>query len=215
MLIAAILCGILSSVPAVDKPDNLGALTEARPRILVGVFFQAMMAITYVAILVITYPIVRMTGQERAIAYLALRAIGAAFLFVGIVTLLLFLSLGQQYAAADAANAAHFKTVGELLRYARDGLNHIGMILPWSLGGLFLYRAFWKTGLIPSWLSIWGMVGSALTVVATLLYMLSQIQIVSVTYMALNMPLALLEISLAIYLITQGFRCTPSTSDLE
>lgn len=84
------------------------------------------------------------------------------------------------------------------------------MILPWVIGGLFLYRAFLKTGLIPQWLSIWGFVGIASTLVATLLYMLSVFPTVSTPlYLILNVPLALQEITLAVYLLVRGFRKKP------
>lgn len=166
------------------------------------------MAISYVGIAVITYPIVKMDSQRGAIAYLAFRVTGAAFLFVGIVTLLLFLSLGRQFSQADAANVASLEIVGALLRQARDWLNHIGMVLPWSIGGFFLYKAFLRTVVIPQWMSIWGLVGVLLTLVATILYMLDQIQLVTIAYFALNMPSALLEITLAVYLIARGFRQT-------
>jgi len=210
LLITAIVSGILNSVPTIEEPDYLVKLQSIEPRVLIAVFFQALMAIIYVAIAVITYPIVKMDSQRSAIAYLVFRVTGAAFLFVGIVTLLLFLTLGRQFAQADAANVASLEIVGALLRQTRDGLNHIGMILPWSIGGFFLYKAFLRTGLIPRWMSIWGLVGVALTLVATILYMLDQIQLVTIAYFALNMPTAFFEITLAVYLIARGFRQIPS-----
>lgn len=207
-LIAAIICGVLNSVPAIEAPDYLEKLASIESRILVAVFFQAAMATIYVAIAVIMYPIVKMDSRNGALAYFAFRVIGAAFSFVGIVTLLLLLALGRHFAQAGAPNAADFEMIGALLRQARDGLNHIGAILPWSIGGVFLYLAFLRTRLVPQWLSIWGLVGTALTLVATILYMLDQIQIVTITYVGLNVPTALFEVTLALYLIARGFRQT-------
>lgn len=207
-LIAAIICGVLNSVPAIEAPDYLEKLASIESRILVAVFFQAAMATIYVAIAVIMYPIVKMDSRNGALAYFAFRVIGAAFSFVGIVTLLLLLALGRHFAQAGATNAADFEMIGALLRQARDWLNHIGAILPWSIGGVFLYLAFLRTRLIPQWLSIWGLVGTALTLVATILYMLDQIQIVTITYVGLNVPTALFEVTLALYLIARGFRQT-------
>lgn len=208
-LIAGIISGILNSVLEIEAPDYLEKLASIESRILVAVFFQAVMAIIYVAIAVITYPIVKMDSRNGALAYFAFRVIGAAFLFVGIVTLLLLLALGHLFAQAIAPNVADFEMIGTLLRQGRDWLNHIGMILPWSIGGVFLYLAFLRTKLIPRWLSIWGLVGTALTLVATILYMLDQIQIVTTIYFALNAPTGTFEITLAIYLITRGFHQTP------
>lgn len=207
-LIAAIVCGLLNSVPAIESPNYLEKLASLESRILVAVFFQAVMATIYVAIAVIMYPIVKMDSPNGALAYFAFRVIGATFSFVGIVTLLLLLALGRHFAQADAPNVADFEMIGALLRQARDGLNHIGAILPWSIGGVFLYLAFLRTRLVPRWLSIWGLVGTALTLVATILYMLDQIQIVTITYIGLVSPTALFELTLAVYLIARGFRQT-------
>ncbi|NJN17086.1 MAG: DUF4386 domain-containing protein [Oscillochloris sp.] len=206
LLIAAIVCGVLNSVPALEASDYLETLAAHESRILVAVFFQAAMAVIYVAIAVIMYPLVRIDSRNSALAYVTFRSIGAGFLFVGIVTLLLLLALGRRLAQAGAPAAADAALIGGLLRQGRDWLNHIGMILPWSIGGLFLYRAFLRTGVIPRWLAIWGLVGTALTLVATILYMLDQIQIVTVAYFALNAPTALLEVTLAVYLIARGFQ---------
>lgn len=207
LLIAALLCGLFSSVPAIEKSDYLTTLATIEPQVKVAILFQALMAILYVAIMVITYPIVKMYSPLQAVAYVAFRLTGAAFLFVGIVTLLLLQMLGQQVAQVGSNPPAYYDSLGMLLRQTRDGLNHIGMILPWVIGGLFLYRAFLKTGLIPRLLSIWGFVGIALTLVATLFYMLGVVQVVSAPlYLILNMPLAFQEITLAVFLLVRGFR---------
>lgn len=211
-LIAAIACGVLSSVPAIEADDYLSKLHAIESRVLVAVFFQAAMATIYVAIAVIMYPVVKMDSQNSALAYVAFRLIGAVFLFVGIVTLLLLLDLSRRFAQANVSNTADLEMIGGLLRQTRDWLNHIGMILPWSIGGIFLYRAFFRTRLIPRWLSVWGLLSTALTLGATILYMLDRIQIVTIAYLALNVPSALLEITLAIYLTTQAFRQTSTLS---
>lgn len=206
LLIAAIACGILSSVPAIEEADYLTKLHSSESRVFVAVFFQAMMAIIYVTIAVIMYPIVAMDSRTSALAYFAFRTIGAVFLFVGIVTLLLLLDLSRRFAPASNPNGAELEVIGALLRQTRDWLNHIGMILPWSVGSIFLYRALFRTRMIPRWMSVWGLIGTALTLLATLLYMLDRIQVVTTTYLALNVPSALLELILAVYLIARGFR---------
>ncbi len=211
LLIAAMVCGIFSSVTAIEEPDYLIKISSIESEMLVAVFFQAMMAISYIAIVVITCPLVRMANQRAAAAYLAFRLTGAAFLFAGIVTLLLLLSLGRQFAQADPADLKGFVLAGTLLRQMRDWLNHICMILPWSIGGIFIYSSFLKTGIIPRWMSIWGLAAAVLTLTATLLYMLDQIQLVTIIYFAMNVPTALLEIVLAIYLLAWGFRQVPTS----
>ncbi|MCD4711826.1 MAG: DUF4386 domain-containing protein [Clostridiales bacterium] len=142
---------------------------------------------------------------ETKVGYFSFRIIGAGFLFIGIGSLLLLLWLSQTFVAAGQANSANFDIIAELLRRGRDVLNHIAMILPWSIGGLILYYSLFKTRLIPNWLSIWGVIGSGLTLVTTMLLMLNIITIVNPIYFILNSPIAFYELIVAILLIFKGF----------
>lgn len=213
LLVAALVCGLFSSVPAMETSDYLSKLATLGPQIKLAIVFQAMMAILYVAIVITTYPIVKRVGTAQALTYLAFRLTGAAFLVVGIVTLMLFHTLGQQMAQPGTTPPWFYDNIGRLLRQTRDGLNHVGMVLPWVIGGLFLYHAFLKTRLIPRWLALWGIAGVVFTMAATVLYMLSAVQgVSSLLYLILNVPLALQEMTLAVYLLMHGFRRAPSSS---
>jgi len=205
LLITGIVFGILNSVPALEYAGYLTKLSTIRGQVLVAVFFQSAMATVYVCIAAMFYPIVRKYRAGLAIGYFGFRIIGAAFLFVGIGSLLLLLSLSQAFVSAGQVNAPYFQATGELLRTGRDIMNHIGMILPWMSGSMILYYCMFKMKLVPDWLSIWGMIGSSLTIGATLLIMLDFIDMFTPAYLMMNMPSALFELSLAVYLIVKGF----------
>lgn len=214
LLVAGILFGILSSVPALESPDYLVRLPTIDSQILFAVLFQAAMAAVYACVAALLYPVIKKRHNETiAFAYFAFRIIGATFLFVGIVMLLLLLIISRGFADAGRPDPSYFQTIGGLLRAGRDWLNHIGVILPWSLGGYFLYYSFLRTKTVPAWLSIWGIIGTSSTVVATLLFMLDRVPLISFTYFALNVPTALLEVVLAIFLMLKGF--APSVTNTE
>jgi hypothetical protein len=88
-------------------------------------------------------------------------------------------------------------------------MNHVGMILPWVTGGLILSYSLLKTKAIPTWLSIWGIAGSSLTLLSTLLLMVDFIDMATPAYLMMNTPAALFELSLAAYLIIKGFNPIP------
>jgi hypothetical protein len=205
LLIAGIVFGVLNTVPALEYPDYLAKLSALRTHVLVAVFFQAAMAVAYVWVAALLYPVIRTYSEGLAIGYFGFRIIGAAFLFVGIASLLLLLSLSESFVTAGQLNLLYFHTTGELLRTGRDLMNHVGMILPWSLGGLIVYYCLFKMTLVPQWLSVWGIVGSTLTLVATVLLMLDVIKIVTPAYFIMNTPTALCELCLAVFLIRRGF----------
>jgi hypothetical protein len=205
LLIFSFVFGIFSSVPALEHPDFLVKLSEIEMQVLIATFSQAAMAVVYVSIAVLFYPIIKTYNESLAAGYFGLRIIGAGFLFVGIGPLLLLLWLSQSYVVTSEVNLSYFQITGELLRQGRDFLNHIGMILPWSIGGLILYYCLYKIRLIPRWLSAWGIIGSTFTLLATLLLMLNIINLVSPIYFLLNAPIAFGELVLAILLIVKGF----------
>lgn len=205
LLICGILFGILNSIPALESPDYLIKLSTIKTNVLIAVFFQAAMAIVYVWITVLLYPILKKYNEDLATGYFGFRIIGAGFLFVGIGSLLLLLWLSQSFVSAGQINSSHFEIIGELLRRGRDILNHIGMILPWSIGGLILYYCFFRMKLIPQWLSIWGFIGSVFTLVSTLLLMLTIIEMATPIYFIMNTPTALFELILAVFLMVKGF----------
>lgn len=212
LLISGIAFGVLNTVPALEYPDYLAKLSTIRTQVLIAVFFQAAMATVYVCIAVLSYPLVERHSEGLALGYFGFRIIGAAFLFVGIGSLLLLLHLSQALVSAGLLDAPQLRITGELLRTGRDIMNHIGMVLPWALGGLILCWCMLKTAVVPRWLSVWGIVGAVLTVIATLLYMLGFIDMMTTTYMAMNVPTAMFELTLAVFLITRGFGPVPAGS---
>ncbi|MFN7253420.1 MAG: DUF4386 domain-containing protein [Anaerobacillus sp.] len=205
MLVLSFVFGILSSVPALEFPNYLGELSEIEMQVLIATFFQAAMSVVYVSIAVLFYPIIKTYNESLAAGYLGFRIIGAGFLFAGIAPLLLLLWLSQSYVTTSEINLSYFQITGELLRQGRDILNHIGMILPWSIGGLILYYCLYRIRLIPRWLSAWCIIGSTFTLLATLLLMLNIINLVSPTYFILIAPIAFGELVLALLLIVKGF----------
>ncbi|MFS1514272.1 DUF4386 domain-containing protein [Chengkuizengella sp. SCS-71B] len=205
LLILGIVFGILSSVPALERSDYLIKLSSIKMQVLMAAFFQFTMAAVYVCIAVLLYPIIKKHNEGMALGYFGFRIIGAAFLFVGIVSLLLLLFISERFVIEGQPSPSYFLIIGELLRVGRDLMNHIGMILPWSLGGLILYFCFFRMKLIPKWLSVWGFIGSIFTLIATFLLMFDLIKIVTPSYFIMNIPLAIFELVLAVYLMIKGF----------
>ncbi len=64
--------------------------------------------------------------------------------------------------------------------------------------------AFFRSGLIPRWLSVWGLAGAAAYLAAGLLVMYG-FEALSTPQVVLEAPLGLQEIALALWLILKGF----------
>jgi hypothetical protein len=120
--------------------------------------------------------------------------------------LLLLLTLSQEFVKAGAPVSSHFQTIGELLRTGRDLVNHVGVILVLSMGGMMFYYLLYQTKLVPRWLAGWGLVGTAVAIVASFLFMLRVIDLMTSVYM--DFPLALQEMVFAVWLIAKGVNVT-------
>ena len=170
-----------------------------------GAFFQFLMVPAYVGFALSLYPILRRYSQSLSLGFVGFSIIAGAFHLVGVIILLLFPPLNQEFVGAGAPDSSYFQTLGGLLRVGRDLVNHVAMILALSIGNLMLYYTFYRSKLIPRWLSGWGLIGVTLTISASLLLMFRLIGVVTPTYITLNLPLALQEMVLAVWLIVKGF----------
>ncbi|WP_420827428.1 DUF4386 family protein [Devosia subaequoris] len=66
LILAAIACGVLSSVPEIDASDYFEHLASIDTRIVVAAVFQATMALAYTGVVALTFPLVRSASQTAA-----------------------------------------------------------------------------------------------------------------------------------------------------
>ncbi len=199
------IAGILSIAPAIDATDYLIRASANANQVLVGALFQFVMTIAYVGFAIALYPILRRYQETLALGFLGFRIIAAVLNIVGFISLLLLLSLSQEFVKAGMPDPSYFPTLGGILRSGRDLVNHVAMILSSSVGSLMFYLSLYLTKLIPRWLSLWGLLGTLFSISASLLIMFHFINIITTAYLALNLPLILLEVVLAIWFIAKGF----------
>lgn len=205
LYIVGTVAGVLSIAPAVDASDYLLKASANANQVLLCALFQFLMTIAYLGFAITLYPILRKHMESLTLGFLSFRIIAAVLNIIGFISLLLILSLSQQYVKTGMPDSSYFQILGDLLRSGRDFVNHVAMILATSVGGLMFYLLLFKTKLIPRWLSLWGFIGTIFTTFASLLIMFRIIDIITSTYIILNLPLILLEIVLAIWFILKGF----------
>jgi len=77
-------------------------------------------------------------------------------------------------------------------------------VLAFYTGATLYYLVFYRSQLIPRWLSVWGLAGTVLGLVAGLLVLFQSIAVLSGTQVVLNLPIAVQEMVLAVWLIVKG-----------
>ncbi len=122
-----------------------------------------------------------------------------------VISWLLLIILSQEYINAGAPDAAYYHTLGTILQEADDLMNIVLQIV-FSAGGLMFYYLLYQSKLIPRWLSGWGLIGSLPYLAWGILALFG------LDLGILMLPLALLEMVLAIWLIVKGFNPSAITS---
>ncbi|GAI06871.1 unnamed protein product [marine sediment metagenome] len=139
-----------------------------------------------------------------AIGYVGARIIEGVGYIIAAIILLSLLTLSQEFVKAGAPDASYFQGLGTLLLAGREWIVAAGVTLPFSLGALMFYYLWYQSKLIPRFISVWGLIGGVLYLAAGLLGMFG-ITSFSTISLSLEMPLAVNEMFLAVWLIVKGF----------
>ena len=95
---------------------------------------------------------------------------------------------------------------------ARDSLGEVA-VLAFGLGALMYYWVFYRSRLVPRWLSAWGLVAIASLMASGLLVMFGVIEPLSPPQVVMALPILLQEMVLAVWLIAKGFNASAVDSE--
>jgi len=88
----------------------------------------------------------------------------------------------------------------------RDSAGFIFAVIAFCLGALMYYAVFYRSKLIPRWLSVWGLIAIVLLLSAVFITLFDgDPYSISGTLIWLALPIALQEMVLAVWLIVNGF----------
>lgn len=209
---AGVLTAILTG-PVLAAPDYLIQISANGNQIILGALFQFIMAAACAGIGISLFPVLRRYEEGMALGAAGFRLIEAVFQMVGVIILLLLLTLSQEFVKAGAPGAPYFQTTGALFLAGNAWVNNVVVLLAWCIGALMYYSIFYRTKLIPRWLSIWGLAGCTLTIASSLLVMFHLISPMGTIQGTLNFPIGLQEMVLAAWLIVKGFNRSAVASE--
>jgi hypothetical protein len=194
---------LLGSV--LEWPGFLATVGLHQDRLLTAALFQLIAAFTSAAIAVTLYPVLREHAAAMALGAVAFRLIEGVFYAPSAAgTMISFdlVSLSGQFTAGASAHAS-----ADLVRDPRDSAGCVG-VLAFYTGATLYYPVFYRSQLIPRWLSVWGLAGTVLGLAAGLLVLFQSIAVLSSTQVVLNLPIATQEMVLAVWLIVKGLSPT-------
>lgn len=210
LIILGIIAGISSIIPSIESDDFFEEVYPNKNQVFIGAICQFLLVPIYIGFSLVLYPVLKKYNKTLSIGFVGFRMMAGVFQLFGIILLPLFILLSQKFLVQTNTELIFYETTGEILKLFRDLTNHLGVILATGLGNLLLYYILFKAKLIPVWLSIWGIMGNLLIMIASFLLLFELIDVISTEYGIMTIPLVLQEVTLAIWLITKQLKLPTS-----
>lgn len=190
--------GTILVTSVVDGPAFLAGVTAQKATLALGALLMIANVAVDIGKAVFFYPVLERHGKRTAVAYLATMVFEMAIMTVGVLSLLMILPLAEQAAAGEQSSGSA-QALASLAVDANETAYQIGQ-LSLAFGCLFLCALLLRSGLIPAWLAVTGLIGYALHMVG------AGAEIVGLPLsLWLLIPGAFFEITLAVWLLVRGF----------
>jgi len=213
LFIVATVAGMIGAIfigPITDDPEYLVNTSEHEDEVALGALLTMIMGVAAVGIAVMIFPILKKVHEGMALAYVSFRILECVILIVGAMSLLSLLTLSQEYVKAGASDAISFEAQGAIL-LAQQEWSNIPVDIVFGIGCMMVYYLLYQSKLVPRPLSAWGFIGGTLMLITAPLGAFGVISFLDTPSVLLNLPIAVLEMVLAGWLIVKGFN--PSAID--
>lgn len=195
-----VLSSIVTTSP-LEGVDMLLLVGQQAERLTGGAFFTLLMGISLTSMTVFLFPLFRKDSEELATGMLLFRgALEGAWYMLASLGILTIVALGKEY-SITSSNGDALQSMGNVLYQFQDFVGPVGTLL-FLVGATCLYVSFYRTRLIPRWLTIWGFIG----IVPYMAYAVLHFFHLDKGFgFYLQMVLAPQEIVMGLWLIIKGF----------
>ncbi|MCL1895617.1 MAG: DUF4386 domain-containing protein [Clostridiales bacterium] len=204
LYIIGTLAGALSAsfLSVRNEPDYLAKIAGSPGSLVTGAILVLAMGFALALIPVFMFPVLRKHSEAAALGYLVFRgALETCTYIISVVCYLGLASLGMAYAAGT--DPAQLLGAGGALNAVVDSSV---TAFAFGAGALIFYTALFRYRLIPRWLSGFGIIAVLLHVASGVLVLLGMQENFDTGSLAMNMPIAVQEMVLAVWLIAKGIR---------
>ena len=181
-----------------DGPDFLRNVSTMQTTLALGAFLMIATTAVDIGKAVIFYPVLERHGKRTAVAYLATMIFEMAMMTVGVLALLMVIPLAEQ-AMDGELDASTAQALASLAADANETAYQIGQ-LSLAFGALFLAALLFRSGLVPKWLAVLGLIGYTTHMVGAAAEIFG-----APISLVLLVPGAIFELALAVWLLTKGF----------
>jgi hypothetical protein len=182
-------------------PGDLATISTILPQFTLATLCIILMGLALALMAIFLYPVLRKHNGALAMGMLVFRApVEAVMYTVGAIGWLILSTLSMLY-VAPGANTAILQSVADVVVQVGDKIGNINTIF-FITGASFLYVSFYRSRLIPRWLSLWGLIAAVPYLAVDLL---SFFHVESTALQFLYGPLAIQEMVMGLWLVIAGF----------
>jgi Domain of unknown function (DUF4386) len=191
--------------PVLDDPRGYIAGAGSDDRILLGAFMELLLIVANVGTAVVLFRVLRRQSETLALGYVTARLVECTFIAIGLFSVLAVVTLRQDASGAGA--------LAESLAAIKDWTFILGPGFIVGLGnGLILGYVMYRSGLVPRWMAVLGLVGGPLICLSGIAVLFDVIDQGGAGQGIATIPEFLWELSLGIWLTVKGFRLSPILS---
>ncbi len=208
LFIACTAAAILSIVPLgtlVSAPVDFAWLAANEGQVVATALIELVWVASGMGIAIGLYPALRESSPALALGSVFGRVVENVVILGGTLCLLTLLTVSQQAVAAGSTDAASHLAVGGTLVAARTWATGVVAVIALGVGSLLYNGVFYRSRLVPRWLSGWGLGAAAMSLVPPLYAAFTQDFGFTTVNIAFSVPIAFQEMTLAIWLIAKGF----------
>ncbi len=191
---------------ALASPGYLTEMAAHSAEILGTALGALVMGLACAGIGLSLYPVLKRHSEGQALAAAGFRVMEGTIQIVSAISIIAFLALSREFVKAGSPPDSFFQPLAAAIKSVREWVLNGAFLFPWCIGACIYYRIFYKTRLVPRWLSVWGLVGLALMLAGAFAGMFGVLDSFSAGQFFFMMPILVQEMVLAVWLIAKGYR---------
>ncbi len=204
------IAAVLLYDPVLNDADYIlgnGAVT----RVQLGALCEIFLAISNIGTAVVLWPIARRQSETIALGFVTSRVVESIVIVVGLISLLSVVTLREDFAGAGA-DAGSLTVAGASLVAIHDWTFLLGPGFCVGMNGLLLGYLFYRSGLVPRWMAMFGLIGGPVIFASAIAVLLGAYEQTG-THFVFSVPEIVFELSITIYTIVKGFKPSPILDD--
>jgi hypothetical protein len=191
--------------PILNGPDYLLKGSEHANQVILGALMELILVLSAVGTATTMFPLLKQYNETIALWHVCFRFLEAIIITVGVISVLSLLTLSREFVAAGAPDPSPFHSSGIILQAIHDWTFMLGPLFMLGINTMMYSYIFYKTKLVPRFISILGMTGASCVFICSLFVMFGVFPQISFWGAVLAVPVAANEMILAVWLIIKGF----------